>query len=274
MSYQLASRVLVTLSLCAASALAHADQLDDIKSAGVLNCGTLGTSQPFSFQDNATRKLAGFDVDICKLVADKLGVKVEYKMMAVAARVPELNEKRVDIIAANLGYTPARAEQIAFSNQYFASRQMLMVRKESKIETIEQLDGHRVGATKGSSSERDIKNRMPNSTVTGYVDGSASYLALQQKKIDAQYGSEAGLMRFAQEAPANSPLVLIEKPVFLEPWGLGIRKNEPRFLAAVNQILLDADKSGQITEIFDTWFGMKTEYKMTRAYPVEPIKGL
>ncbi|MFA4913548.1 MAG: ABC transporter substrate-binding protein [Burkholderiaceae bacterium] len=274
MSYPFASRLLVALSLCAAAAFAHADQLDDIKSAGVLNCGTLGTSQPFSFQDNATRKLAGFDVDICKLVADKLGVKVEYKMMAVAARVPELNEKRVDIIAANLGFTPARAEQIAFSHQYFASRQMLMVRKESNIKTIEELDGRRVGATKGSSSERDIKARLPNSTVTGYVDGSASYLALQQKKIDAQYGSEAGLMRFAQEAPANSPLVLIEKPVFLEPWGLGIRKDEPRFLAAVNQILDEADKSGKITEIFDTWFGMNTEYKMKRAYPVEPIKGL
>lgn len=274
MSYKIASRFFFTVALCAASSLAQADQLDDIKSAGVMTCGTLGTSQPFSFQDNATRTLAGFDVDICKLVADKLGVKVEYKMMSVAARVPELNEKRVDIIAANLGYTPARAEQIAFSHQYFSSRQMLMVRKESKIETIEQLDGRRVGATKGSSSERDIKARLPNSTVTGYVDGSASYLALQQKKIDAQYGSEAGLMRFAQGAPANAPLVLIEKPVFMEPWGLGIRRDEPRFLAAVNGILEEADKSGKITEIFDTWFGMNTDYKMQRAYPVEPIKGL
>ncbi|WP_027351165.1 ABC transporter substrate-binding protein [Halotalea alkalilenta] len=274
MSYTFLFRSLMALSLLGSIPAVHADQLDDVKSSGVLNCGTLGTSQPFSFQDNDTRQLVGFDVDICKLVADKLGVDVRFKMMSVAARVPELNEKRVDIIAANLGYTPARAEQIAFSHQYFASRQMLMVRQESNIESIEQLDGRRIGAVKGSSSERDIKNRLPNSTVTGYADGSATYLALQQKKIDAQYGSEAGLMRFVQQAPANSPLALIETAVFVEPWGLGIRKNEPEFLAAVNQILVEADASGEITEIFDKWFGADTPYAMQRAYEVEPITSL
>ena len=183
MSLTFVSRIVLAASLCTAAAVSHADQLDDIKAAGVLNCGTLGTSQPFSFQDNNTRQLVGFDVDICKLVAAKLGVRIEFKQMSVASRVPELNEKRVDIVAANLGFTPARAEQIAFSNQYFASRQMLMVRKESNISTIEQLDGRRVGAVKGSSSERDIKERLPKSTVTGYTDGSATYLALQQKKL-------------------------------------------------------------------------------------------
>ncbi|MBJ7264970.1 MAG: ABC transporter substrate-binding protein [Burkholderiaceae bacterium] len=274
MSLTFVSRIVLAASLCTAAAVSHADQLDDIKAAGVLNCGTLGTSQPFSFQDNNTRQLVGFDVDICKLVAAKLGVRIEFKQMSVASRVPELNEKRVDIVAANLGFTPARAEQIAFSNQYFASRQMLMVRKESNISTIEQLDGRRVGAVKGSSSERDIKERLPKSTVTGYTDGSATYLALQQKKIDAQYASEAGLMRFVQQAPEASPLMVLDRAVFTEPWGLGIRKDEPRFLEAVNKILMDADRAGEITAIFNTWFGKDTTYKMERAYKVEPIANL
>ncbi|KAG1264012.1 hypothetical protein G6F65_014422 [Rhizopus arrhizus] len=107
---------LATLALGAA---AQADQVDDIKARGELVCGTLGTSQPFSFQDGATRQLVGYDVDVCKLVADKLGVKVNYKLLSVAARVPELNEGRVDILAANLGYSPDRAEQIAFSHAYY-----------------------------------------------------------------------------------------------------------------------------------------------------------
>lgn len=87
-------------------------------------CGTLGTSQPFSFQDAATRELVGYDVDICKLeISAKLGVKVQFKLLSVAARVPELNESRVDILAANLGYSPERAEQIGFSHAYFQSPQ-------------------------------------------------------------------------------------------------------------------------------------------------------
>ena len=130
---------------------AQADQVADIKARGELICGTLGTSQPFSFQDAASRQLVGYDVDVCKLVADKLGVKVSYKLLSVAARVPELNEGRVDILAANLGYSPDRAQQIAFSHAYYVSPQKLLVRKDSGLDTIESLNGRRVGATKGLS---------------------------------------------------------------------------------------------------------------------------
>lgn len=77
----------------------------------------------------------------CKLVADKLGVKISYKLLSVAARVPELNEGRVDILAANLGYSPDRAQQIAFSHAYYVSPQKLLVRKDSGLDTIESLNG-------------------------------------------------------------------------------------------------------------------------------------
>ena len=132
---------------------------------------------------------------MCKLVADKLGVKVNYKLLSVAARVPELNEGRVDILAANLGYSPDRAEQIAFSHAYYVSPQKLLVRKDSGLDTVEALNGRRVGATKGSSSEREIKRILNKSQVIGYGDSSATYLALQQKKVDAQFASELVLAR-------------------------------------------------------------------------------
>ena len=81
-------------------------------------------------------------------------------------------------------------------------------------------------------------------------------------------------MRFVQQAPEASPLMVLDRAVFTEPWGLGIRKDEPRFLEAVNKILMDADRAGEITAIFNTWFGKDTTYKMERAYKVEPIANL
>ena len=197
------SLIAACLGLAALSlgAGARADQVADIKARGELICGTLGTSQPFSFQDATTRQLVGYDVDMCKLVADKLGVKVSYKLLSVAARVPELNEGRVDILAANLGYSPDRAQQIAFSHAYYVSPQKLLVRKDSGLDTIESLNGRRVGATKGSSSEREIKRILDKSQVIGYGDSSATYLALQQKKVDAQFvGTGAGAPGAAEPA--------------------------------------------------------------------------
>ncbi|WP_164139902.1 transporter substrate-binding domain-containing protein, partial [Stenotrophomonas maltophilia] len=69
------------------------------------------------------RQIVGYDVDICQKVAESLGVALELKPIAVEARIPELIQGRVDILAANLGYTPERAQQIDFSFSYFVSQQ-------------------------------------------------------------------------------------------------------------------------------------------------------
>ncbi|WP_025140473.1 ABC transporter substrate-binding protein [Achromobacter sp. DH1f] len=252
---------------------AQADQVADIKARGELICGTLGTSQPFSFQDAASRQLVGYDVDVCKLVADKLGVKVSYKLLSVAARVPELNEGRVDILAANLGYSPDRAQQIAFSHAYYVSPQKLLVRKDSGLDTIESLNGRRIGATKGSSSEREIKRILDKSQVIGYGDSSATYLALQQKKVDAQFASELVLARLVLQSPPTAPVSVIAKSVFDEPWGLGVRKTEPGFLQVVNQALDEAESSGVAAQLFDKWFGAQTPYKLERGFKIGPIAG-
>src|SRR3546814_12958277 len=73
-----------------ASCTASANALDDVKSRNTLVCGTLGTSEPFSFQDPKTRQVVGYEIDLCKEIADHLGVKLEVKMISVAARIPEL----------------------------------------------------------------------------------------------------------------------------------------------------------------------------------------
>src|SRR5882724_7579914 len=80
--------------------LAHADQLADIKARGTLICGTLGTVEPFSSQDPKTREIVGYDIDMCRMVAEAMGVKLEVKPMSVEARIPELLQGRVDILAA------------------------------------------------------------------------------------------------------------------------------------------------------------------------------
>ena len=129
---------LISFAFAAAALLAqaaHADQLADIKQKGTLVCGTLGTAEPFSFPNPQTRETQGYDVDFCAAVAKALGVKLELKLISVPARIPELMQGRVDVLAANLGYTPERAQQIAFSDSYFVSNQMVAARRADKLKT-------------------------------------------------------------------------------------------------------------------------------------------
>jgi len=99
--------VTLALSGVAIALPAKADQLDTIMSAKTLRCATYADVPPFASPDPKTREMVGFDVDLCKAIADELGVKAEIKPISVEARVPEVKLGRVDITVANLAYTAA-----------------------------------------------------------------------------------------------------------------------------------------------------------------------
>lgn len=249
---------------------ANADQLADIKARGKLICGTLGTAEPFSFQHPQTRQIVGYDVDICQKVADALGVSLELKGIAVEARIPELLQGRVDILAANLGYTPERAQQIDFSYSYFVSQQKLLTTKDSGIKTLEGLAGKKVTAIKGSSSEQGVRRLIPTAETVTFQDTSSAFLALAQDKVDAFCGSELILVKLAKQSKV--PMLVIEKSLFVEPWGLGLRKGEAAFKEQVNGVLTKLVSSGEIDAIFNKWLGEGTAFNIKRDYKIEEIK--
>ena len=258
--------------LSVSSIIAHADQLADIKARGKLICGTLGTAEPFSFQDPKTREIVGYDVDICRKVANSFGVTLELKPMATEARIPELVQGRVDILAANLGYTKERAQQIDYSSSYFVSLQKIIVTKESKITSFEQLGGKKVTALKGTTSEQGVRRLIPTAETVTFQDTSAAFLALVQGKVDGFCASELILVKLKKQAEKSEPLEIIAKPLFVEPWGLGLRKGEPAFKEAVNKALSAVDASGEADTIFNNWFGPSTVYDMKRDFKIEEIK--
>jgi len=247
------------LGLAAALApAAHADTLQDIKARGKFICGTMGTAEPFSFQDPKTRAIVGYEVDMCQVVADSLGVPLELKLIAVEARIPELIAGRVDVVAANLGWSPERAQQIDYSHQHFVSLQKVLARDSDKdLKAPADLAGKRVSAVRGSSSEQ-----------------GARFLALQQGKVAGFVGSELMLVKLKQQAAASAvPAKILEPALFVEPWGMGVRRGDSAMLGQVNKVLDGLEASGKAAQIFDKWFGAGTPFNMKRDFRIEAIKG-
>ena len=133
---------------------ARADQLQDIKSRGKLVCGTLGTFEPFSFQDPATREIVGYDVDIAA-PSRTFGVPLEVKPIAVEARIPELIQGRVDILGGD-GLFRRPGAQIGYSKTYFVSRQRILVRKDDRHRQCPA--DKKISAIKGSDTEAFIRH--------------------------------------------------------------------------------------------------------------------
>jgi len=252
--------------------LAHADRLDDIKSRGSLICGVYSGVQPFAFQDATTRELQGYDVDICKALGTKMGVKTDIKMVALEARIPELQQGRVDVLAAVLGYSAARAEQIAFSDTYFLGRQVIAVKGAGPFTKRDDLNGKRISTIKGSSSIPILQNVLPAATPVAYDTVSAAFTALVQDKVDGFVATEVPVRGLMDKLGAEaSQLKLLEPPVAEEHWGLGIRKGESALEKAVNDALVSLEKSGELDAIFNKWMGPNTIYQLKRNFKVAPI---
>lgn len=264
------------LGLVAALApAAHADTLQDIKARGKFICGTMGTAEPFSFQGPKTRAIVGYEVDMCQAVADSLGVPLELKLIAVEARIPELIAGRVDVVAANLGWSPERAQQIDYSHQHFVSLQKVLARDSDKdLKAPADLAGKRVSAVRGSSSEQGARKFIPNVEPVTFKDPSGAFLALQQGKVAGFVGSELMLVKLKQQAAASAvPAKILEPALFVEPWGMGVRRGDSAMLGQVNKVLDGLEASGKAAQIFDKWFGAGTPFNMKRDFRIEAIKG-
>jgi polar amino acid transport system substrate-binding protein len=258
------------LSMLACTA-AKADQLADIKAKGTLVCGTMGTFEPFSFQDPDTRKTVGYEIDLCQKIADAIGVTLELKLLAVEARIPELTQGRVDILSAAMGYSDERAKQIDYSLTSFVSRQMFMTKAGSGINKIVDLKTDKISAPKGSSSEKYVRALLPDATLLTFQDPPSAFLALQQSKVKALILSELALIKFQQQA--GDGLEFITEPAAIEFWGLTVRKGEPALLEVVNDTLKKLEASGEAQNIFDKWIGKDSKFKIERTFTLDKAVG-
>lgn len=256
----------------ATSASAYADQLSDIKQKGELVCGVLGTDEPFSFMQNpATREIVGYDVDLCNAIAASLGVKPVVKQLAVSARIPELQQGRVDLLAASLTHNKEREALINFSLSTFITGQKLMVKADSGIDHLDQLTGKKILTIKGTTMEQSIRTKIPGAQVVSFDSNPQALLALQQGKGVAYANDETSLAgNFARMGDAASNYRILPEALSNEHLALGLRKDEPAFQEQVNTVLRELETSGKADALFTQWFGPDTKMKFaSRAFKIE-----
>ncbi|WP_017345944.1 transporter substrate-binding domain-containing protein [Pantoea sp. A4] len=249
---------------------AQANELQDVKAKGSLVCGTLATSDPMGFTDPKTRKVVGFDVDICAAVAKHLGVKMEQKTLTVDARIPELQVGRVNILSAALGYTHDRAKQIDFTSSHFQNPITVLTLATSAHSKMDDLAGKRIGMTSGSTAEYWLRKKYPNITISTFQDMPSAFMAFQQNKVSGLAGSQTSEQRYLQAGKGK--FVIVDEPINWEPQALGIKKGEPQFLAAVNNALADMEKDGETDAIWNKWLGEESIYKMPRVKKLVSIE--
>lgn len=253
----LKSLCLVPLAAAAftTTSIAHAaDLLDSVKSAGVLKIGIEGTYPPFNYRA-ADGQFEGFDVDVAKAVAAKLGVKPVFVTTEWSGIIGGLVAGKFDVIVNQVAITDERKKSVDFSTPYVYSAAQLIQRKDDtrQFASLEALKGLKLGVSLGSNYNTLAKS-VPGIDVRTYP-GAPEYLAdLASKRIDAALNDRLMMAYLIK----TSKLPLRPGTVVQgagESVGIPFRKGNPQFAKAIDDALAQMRKDGSLAKISQQWFG-------------------
>ena len=251
--------------LTVAAGVVQADQLADIQKKGEIVVGVLGTDEPNSFIEPKTRELVGYDVDLGKAVAQKIGVKPVFKQLTVAARIPELQQGHVDLLAASLAHTKEREAQLEFSITTFVTGQTVLVKKSSGINDVPDLAGKRIVTVKGGTQEPNTKKAVPTATVITFDTAPQAFMALQQGKGAAFVNDDKSVVRaLVQLGDQGKDYKILPSNLSVEPLALGIKKGETALKQAVDSALRELEASGKAEALYEQWYGQQSPLKMRK----------
>ncbi|MFM0644880.1 ABC transporter substrate-binding protein [Paraburkholderia bryophila] len=247
--------------------VAHADQLDDIKKAGVLRVATFDSNPPFGFVDPKSNQIVGLDVDYARAVAAKLGVKLEIQPTNPANRIAFLKSNKVDLVFANFTITDERKKEIDFSTPYFASGTQFIAKK-GVLKSPQQLASLRIGADKGTTNEQQVRAQYPAATIVAYDDTPFAFAALRAGNVQAITQDGPKLVALLANVPDEDKYEIPPFTISNDYEGVGVPKNQPRLLSVVNETLQDLEAEGNASKIYDQWFGPKSRAPLPRLFKI------
>ncbi|WDD92549.1 transporter substrate-binding domain-containing protein [Burkholderia sp. FERM BP-3421] len=243
----------VALSLAAPAAHA-ADTLDSVKSSGVLKIGIEGTYPPFGYR-NEKGELEGFDIDVARALAARLGVKPQFIAVEWSGIIAGLQAGKFDVIVNQVTITPQRREAIDFSQPYLYSAAQLIQRADDPHDygAPGALNGRKIGVTLGTNFA-DLAKTIPGVTVLTYPGAPEKLRDVAAKRVDASMDDRLMLPYLIKTS--NLPL----KPGATvkggeTQMGIPVRKGNPKFSAAVDNALNTLRQDGTLTKISVRWFG-------------------
>ena len=233
------------------SSVAHAELLDTVKQRGTLRIAVEGTYPPFNFKEKG--QLAGFEVELAKALAGKIGVKAEFSTGEWSAMLAGLQANKFDVVINQVGITDKRREAFDFSEPYTFSSPQLIVRKNEKREfkTLADLKGKKLGLGQGTNFG-DLAKAVGGIDVKTYP-GSPEYLQdLALGRIDAALNDSLLIPYIVKKTrlplKAGAPVGEVERS------GIPFAKGNPQFKAVIDKALADMKADGSFAKISMKWF--------------------
>ncbi|WP_027482414.1 ABC transporter substrate-binding protein [Deinococcus pimensis] len=238
---------------------AFAASVADVKRKGELVLGTDPQFAPFEFKD-ARGEIQGFDIDIARAVAKDLGVKLRIESVGFGALMPAaVTSRRVDIAMSGITITGERAKVVSFSDPYFRSAQVLIVRAGNPKKVAwpaSSMKGRTIGVQANTTGQyvADESLKKIGATIRVYDDFASGLADVRAGRIDALVGDAPTVDDLRRRLPGQ--FAGAGKPLAEEDYGMAFFKGSD-LVAAANRTLARLKSSGEYQKLLNKWIVQK-----------------
>ena len=220
-----------------------ADTLSKVQDLGVLNCGVSGALLAFSFVED-DGSMSGFDADYCRVVAaavfgDGGAEMVEFRASNASERFPILQSGEIDVLSRNTTWTVSRDTSLGFNfvPTTFYDGQGMLVRRDSGITTLEDLDGGTVCVNAGTTTEKNLadvfRSRGIDYEPVVFAESNDVRLAYDEGRCDGWTTDKSALISNGQLLAVPSDHIILEETMSKEPLGPLVRHGDDNWFDIV-----------------------------------------
>lgn len=213
---------------------------------------------PMGFKDEKN-EIVGFDIDLAKEVAKRLGREVEFKAIDWNSKEAELKSGRVDILWNGLDITDKRKENMLFSEPYMDNRQIVFVAKNGKVSVAGETDlaGKTIGSQSGGTTEEYFENKpelkASMKEVKYYPDYINAFMDLENGRLDAVVGDEIIGRYYISKHPDE--IQAIDTVIgTVSQFGIAFRKDDQKLRDEVQKVFDEMKADGTVAKISEKWF--------------------
>jgi len=228
----------------------------DIQDKGYFVMGLDDAFPPMGFRDEKN-EIVGFDIDLAKEAAKRLGVDVKFQTIVWESKLEEINSGNIDVIWNGFSITPERQKEYLFTKPYIKNRQVIVVTADSPIKTKADLEGKKIGIQAGSSAQDAVladkaTYEVIKDNLFEFDDNVMAMKDLKGGGLDAVVVDIIVGKYYVSKHPGEYKF--LEEDFGAEDFAVGLRITDKAFLAEMNKALDDIKADGTASEISNKWF--------------------
>ncbi len=221
--------------------------------AGTLTMATNAEFPPYEYKDGET--IIGIDAEVAKLIADKLGLKLEIADVDFDSIIPGVQTGKYDMGMAGMTVTDERKQKVNFSDSYAKGIQVVIVKEGSDIKSKDDLEGKKIGTQQGTTgyiyaSDTPENGGYGEENVIGYASGAVAVEALKSGKVDCVIIDNEPAKAYVA---ANSGLKILDTEFTNEDYAICFSKKNPELQKKVNDALNELKASGEFQKVVDKY---------------------